>query len=379
MSLGPYHDELYEQVLPLHGPDPDGLARDYVGACAHGVIEVDDLVRDTDAGPGWGVILDVDDAPAKGLPWLAQVAGVALRPPKFILERTNLVTTPVPTVGTQGAGSFQASVASQQSGLELYGPYHLHFIRGSAAQALLNYETYPVGDYVGDWFARAVVPGREYTWAIDVLATSAPVRAAIRWYDAADTFISESTETAGTSLTRRVINAVSPANAVGALVVVWLTGTTIGDTVDLEGPMFEEGTTDGSFFVGTDSLKRQFRRSETEDEFATYARSAIRNQGAKFRGTRRAMLDAVRDTLTGTRYVNILERVGGNAYALTLVTRPSETPDSALTYAAALAQKPLGMALTHTLTESPLIDEGSKTIDTGTATIDTATISDVAN
>jgi hypothetical protein len=44
-------------------------------------IETDSgaLVRDTPDGPGWSVILDVDAAPAEGLPWLAQLVGVALR------------------------------------------------------------------------------------------------------------------------------------------------------------------------------------------------------------------------------------------------------------------------------------------------------------
>jgi hypothetical protein len=91
------------------------------------------------------------------------------------------------------------------------------------------------------------------------------------------------------------------------------------------------------------------------------------------------MVNAAQDTLIGARYANVLERVGGNAYALTLVTRPSETPDPARTYAAALTQKPLGMSLTHTLVEGAIIDEGTRSIDTSTGTIDTATLGDVAD
>jgi hypothetical protein len=81
-NIGIYGEELYEQVLPLHGPDPDGLAHDYVGALTSQAIEIDDLARDDAQGrPGWGAILDMDDCPLKGLPWLSQIAGVSLRDP----------------------------------------------------------------------------------------------------------------------------------------------------------------------------------------------------------------------------------------------------------------------------------------------------------
>jgi hypothetical protein len=79
VTLGPFGQALYQQVLPMHGPDPDGLAEDYIGAVTLANEEIDGYVRDTDAGPGWSVILDVDDTPMKGLRWLGQLVGVALR------------------------------------------------------------------------------------------------------------------------------------------------------------------------------------------------------------------------------------------------------------------------------------------------------------
>lgn len=79
--MGAHTEELYRQVLPLHGPDPDGLAHDIVAAWAFGAEEVDELVRETPEGSGWSIIFDVDAVPGKGLPWLAQVRGVKL-PPK---------------------------------------------------------------------------------------------------------------------------------------------------------------------------------------------------------------------------------------------------------------------------------------------------------
>jgi hypothetical protein len=199
-AIGNYGEALYQQVLPLHGPDPDGLARDYVGAVAQPFVEVDDLVRDTDDGPGWSVIFDVDATADTGLPWLAQVVGVALR---------------------------------------------------------------------------------------------------------------------------------------------------------------------------------QQRNGEMDATYATYARDAIRRQQGKDRGTVDAQISAVQDTLTGTRYANLLERVGGDAYAATMVVRASECPNSAATLAAWLNQKPAGIVPTLTLATGVIVDEGTRTIDASANTIDAAALADV--
>lgn len=79
-DIGAYGEALYQQTLPLHGPDVDGLAHDYVGAITHTIRQIDEIVRDTPQGPGWSVLLDVLEAPTEGLPWLAQVLGVELAP-----------------------------------------------------------------------------------------------------------------------------------------------------------------------------------------------------------------------------------------------------------------------------------------------------------
>jgi hypothetical protein len=90
------------------------------------------------------------------------------------------------------------------------------------------------------------------------------------------------------------------------------------------------------------------------------------------RGTPDAILSAAEDTLIGTRNARLIERVGGNAYRLALVTRPSETPDPDLTLRMATTQVAGGSKLTHTLTEGVTIDEDTGTIDTpGSGTIDT--------
>lgn len=65
------------------------------------------------------------------------------------------------------------------------------------------------------------------------------------------------------------------------------------------------------------------------------------------RGTPAAMLAAVEATLTGGRTVLMDEFFGGSAYALRIRTLASETPDEAVTEAAARSQKPIGITLDY--------------------------------
>lgn len=90
-------------------------------------------------------------------------------------------------------------------------------------------------------------------------------------------------------------------------------------------------------------------------------RARIKAAAGFFRGTPGAMIAEVKPTLTGTQYVNLIQQAGGNRWALTLITRPAETPDAAGTYAAALRQKPAGINLTHVQTNDVLWVEATKT------------------
>jgi hypothetical protein len=70
------------------------------------------------------------------------------------------------------------------------------------------------------------------------------------------------------------------------------------------------------------------------------------------RGTPQATIDAVKETLTGTKFVALNERIG-TAWHYTVVTKPSETPDPALTDRAILAHKPGPDTYNHNQTEYP--------------------------
>lgn len=76
------------------------------------------------------------------------------------------------------------------------------------------------------------------------------------------------------------------------------------------------------------------------------ARALIRDRPAFRRGTVPALIAAAQTTLTGSRYVNVVER-DGSAYRLRVQTFDDETPDPAATEAALRGQKPGSLLLTY--------------------------------
>lgn len=51
------------------------VLRAWMDGAGHLLGDVDELIRDTDDGPGWSIILDPTRAPDYALPWLAMVSG----------------------------------------------------------------------------------------------------------------------------------------------------------------------------------------------------------------------------------------------------------------------------------------------------------------
>lgn len=50
----------------------------FLAGIAAGFGQLSDIVRDTDDGPGWSILLDPERCPTFALPWLAQFAGIKL-------------------------------------------------------------------------------------------------------------------------------------------------------------------------------------------------------------------------------------------------------------------------------------------------------------
>lgn len=78
-------EELYASLGPWARRDTDiGESSDewrlleLCEALAGGLQAVNDVVRDTDDGPGWSIVMDADRAPIGWLPWLGQFVGVRI-------------------------------------------------------------------------------------------------------------------------------------------------------------------------------------------------------------------------------------------------------------------------------------------------------------
>jgi P2-related tail formation protein len=99
-------------------------------------------------------------------------------------------------------------------------------------------------------------------------------------------------------------------------------------------------------------------------------RARVKQAAGFYRGTTRAIVEAVQPTLTGNQTVIVQNQVGGDVWAQTVITRTSETPDAATTTRAALTQKAAGVIQTMVISDVPIIDEGTRTIDAATVTID---------
>lgn len=85
----------------------------------------------------------------------------------------------------------------------------------------------------------------------------------------------------------------------------------------------------------------------TDDMSEAEKREAIKLPAGYRRGSTAAMIQAIARTLTGNKHVAFLERYTGSAYQLGVRTQTAETPDAAITEAAALAAKPVGIVLNY--------------------------------
>lgn len=81
--VGSAAEELYGALGPWAEEDTASARFELLTFCEAimGRLQpVEDVARDSDAGPGWSSIMDVNRAPAAYLDWLAQFAGVRMTP-----------------------------------------------------------------------------------------------------------------------------------------------------------------------------------------------------------------------------------------------------------------------------------------------------------
>lgn len=90
----PIAQRVYEELGPLTYQDSSNgyvLLR-FVEAWTNSMVEIDALVRDTDAGPGWSSALDVERAPEKFLNFLAQFVGITFLGSESMDDKKHLIT-----------------------------------------------------------------------------------------------------------------------------------------------------------------------------------------------------------------------------------------------------------------------------------------------
>lgn len=99
------------------------------------------------------------------------------------------------------------------------------------------------------------------------------------------------------------------------------------------------------------------------------ARALVRKPSNAERGTLAAVVKAVLATLTGTKYLRLIER-DTSAYHFSVFTRTAETPDVAATARAIDSVKPAGLIYSLVVTAGKTIDELVGTIDALTGAVD---------
>jgi hypothetical protein len=86
MAVRPTVQSITEDLYSRLGPwaardtfDAEWPLLDVAEAIGQQLQPVEDIIRDTDTHVGWGVVMDVDEAPSDWLGWLAQFGGVRLK------------------------------------------------------------------------------------------------------------------------------------------------------------------------------------------------------------------------------------------------------------------------------------------------------------
>jgi hypothetical protein len=110
--------ERWYQELAVTQPGDD--ERDWpllkiLGACGSAFGRLHDVVRDTDAGLGWTMLLDPARCPGWALPWLAQFAGVKLVTGSSEAQQRAQITAP-PAFNRGTRSGMQAAVAATLTG-----------------------------------------------------------------------------------------------------------------------------------------------------------------------------------------------------------------------------------------------------------------------
>lgn len=185
-------ERVYAALAPVAAADEDHdwpLLRFVEGFC-RSLAPVDELVSDSDDGPGWSAILDADRCPVEWLPWLAQFAGVVL-PPGLTEAQIRQYIKDAPAEARGSLNAMKAAVAPTLtgSGTVLWrerdtSAYHLTVStyvsqtpNPTATNAVLQ-----AAKPAGLVLVHQTIPGQDYQKVRDDYATYADLEAAYATY-----------------------------------------------------------------------------------------------------------------------------------------------------------------------------------------------------
>lgn len=112
-------DYLLEELATTQPPEAlvEGRLEVLLGGVEAALGQLPGLVRDTDDGPGWSVLLDPERAPEWALPWLAQFAGVTLTPGVSVAQQRAEISSP-PSFRRGTVGAMRAAAQIFLTGLQ---------------------------------------------------------------------------------------------------------------------------------------------------------------------------------------------------------------------------------------------------------------------
>jgi hypothetical protein len=345
----------------------------YIAAMMGPGAEVESWARDTDDGPGWGILLDLDRCPTIALPWLSQCKGVVI--PSGM--DSSLWRDWIRTAEGLGRGTTAALIVAGQRHLtgtksvrviERAGPsvydYTVIVRPGEVPETDLplvneftnpNFETNTTG-----W-------GTTASFRIATAATLTRVTAQFHGGVAALQVVT----TAAAVNQGADYPTLTVTSGVPKTVAVWLKGNAGGEALQL---ILGDGTVGSA--TATAVLTTAWQRFTV-----TLTPVASGTTGFAVRQTTASIKTFfMDDALAIARTVAPTYGDGSTAgwvWDGTANASTSHRIPTTIVYADLITAKRIGIRLTLLITDAPLIDDGTRTINAGTAVIDTATLADV--
>ncbi len=385
-------ERLYEGMTPVAYADAQhGEAlRHFLDTLGVAHQPLEEVIADTENGPGWAIVFDVDTCPSWGLPWLAQLVGVQLPIGISVEEARDRIRTP----SGFARGTVLATVAAAQRRLSgTRKVVVLERVEGHAYRYTVV--TRDTETPETDWRERTnLIPNPSAEGGAETTKVTTTVASAtLNAFSASDfnvevgyrAFFMEATSSgaSGTALMLWQGSLSAPnanripveegveytLSAVGCYIadkptngqrfyIAWYNaaGTQVGATV-AGNPVTATGEQIPPEFVAT---------APAGAVAAAVAFGNIANIASPQKST--FWIDALMFTAEPGEYFD--GRTPGYRWTGTPYQSPSERVLTSIVHRELLAEKPVGLKLTYVISNGPIIDELEGTIDDQTGTVD---------